>query len=89
MVELKAGRVLEPVHEAQLLIYGRACDVEVGLLLNFGPVPKIKRLVFGNEKKKNLRRLVAGHLLQKLICLQKKLERRRPVERLITELGSL
>jgi GxxExxY protein len=55
MVELKAGRALEPVHEAQLLNYLRACDVEVGLLLNFGPVPKIKRLVFANERTKNLR----------------------------------
>jgi GxxExxY protein len=51
IVELKAAKALEPVHEAQLLHYLRTSDVEVGLLLNFGPIPKIKRLVFANEKK--------------------------------------
>jgi GxxExxY protein len=55
VVELKAARALEPVHEAQLLNYLRASELEVGLLLNFGPAPKIKRMVFANEKKKSLR----------------------------------
>src|SRR5579863_1236350 len=51
IVELKAVKALEPFHEAQLLNYPRASHLEVGLLLNFGPTPKIKRLVFANEKK--------------------------------------
>ena len=55
VVELKAARALEPVHEAQLLNYLRASDIEVGLVLNFGSVPKMKRMVFANERKKNLR----------------------------------
>jgi GxxExxY protein len=55
VVELKAARVLEAVHEAQLLNYLRAFEFEVGLLLNFGPAPRVKRLVFTNDKKKNLR----------------------------------
>jgi GxxExxY protein len=51
IVELKAVKALEPFHEAQLLNYLRASDLEVGLLLNFGPTPRLKRLVFANEKK--------------------------------------
>jgi GxxExxY protein len=50
IVELKACRTLEPIHEAQLLNL-RASDIEVGLLLNFGPKPTIKRLVFANVHK--------------------------------------
>jgi hypothetical protein len=37
------------------LNYLRASNLLVGLLLNFGPTPKLKRLVFANEKK-HLRR---------------------------------
>ena len=55
IVELKAARALEPAHETQLLNYLRASALEVGLLLNFGPRPQIKRMVFANEKQKNLR----------------------------------
>ena len=51
IVELKAVKALEPFHEAQLLNYLRASDLEIGLLLNFGPTPRLKRFVFANEKK--------------------------------------
>jgi len=52
LLELKAARTLEPAHEAQLLHYLRATEVEVGLLLNFGLRPQFRRLVFDNERKK-------------------------------------
>lgn len=55
IVELKACRVLDPSAEAQVLNYLRATDVEVGLLLNFGERPQIKRLVFDNDRKKSHR----------------------------------
>ncbi|MGB6403267.1 MAG: GxxExxY protein, partial [Candidatus Sulfotelmatobacter sp.] len=52
LLELKAARALESAHEAQLLHYLRATDVEVGLLLNFGLRPQFRRLLFDNARKK-------------------------------------
>ena len=51
IVEIKAARNLALENEAQLLNYLKATDKEVGLLLNFGPKPEIKRKVFDNLKK--------------------------------------
>lgn len=51
LVELKAGKGLDPSHEAQLLNYLRATEIEVGLLLNFGPRPQVRRFAFTNERK--------------------------------------
>ena len=51
IVEIKAVSNLAIEHEAQLLNYLKATDKEVGLLLNFGPKPKIKRRVFDNFRK--------------------------------------
>jgi GxxExxY protein len=53
IVALKAVRTLESAHEAQLLNLLRASNIEVGLLLNFGPKPRVKRLVFSNWNKQN------------------------------------
>jgi GxxExxY protein len=51
LVEIKAVRSLADEHEAQLLNYLKATDIEVGLLLNFGPKPQIKRKAFDNLRK--------------------------------------
>jgi GxxExxY protein len=51
LVELKATKRLEQVHESQTLNYLRATDFEVALLFNFGPSAQLKRLVFDNERK--------------------------------------
>jgi len=51
LLELKAVRTLDTAHQAQLLNYLRATDIEVGLLLNFGVKPEFKRLVFDNQRK--------------------------------------
>jgi GxxExxY protein len=52
LLELKAARELDPSHEAQTLNYLRATPIEVGLLMNFGPKPKFRRLVFENDRKR-------------------------------------
>lgn len=51
LLELKACRAIEPAHEAQLLHYLRSTTIEVGLLLNFGPRPQVRRMAFENERK--------------------------------------
>lgn len=38
-------------NEAQLLNYLKAKDIEVGLLLNFGPKPEVRRKAFDNVRK--------------------------------------
>ena len=52
IVETKAARSLDTAHEAQLLNYLRATEIEVGLLLNFGHRPDFKRLAFSNDRKR-------------------------------------
>lgn len=51
IVELKAAESLCEEHEIQLINYLKATEMEVGLLLNFGKRPQIKRKVFSNELK--------------------------------------
>jgi GxxExxY protein len=51
LLELKAARNLDAAHQAQLLNYLRATEIEVGLLLNFGLKPEFKRLIFDNPRK--------------------------------------
>ena len=51
IIELKAAKKFAEDHHAQLLNYLKATDIEVGLLLNFGPKPEISRKVFDNSRK--------------------------------------
>lgn len=50
IIELKAVRALDPAHEAQLINYLKATNIEVGLLLNFGRKPEFKRFIFNNKR---------------------------------------
>lgn len=54
-VELKAIEVLAENNEHQLVNYLKATNIEVGLLLNFGKSPQVKRKIFDNDKKKMLK----------------------------------
>lgn len=54
IIELKAAEGLIEEHEAQLLNYLRATEIEVGLLLNFGKKPQFKRKIFENVYKKSV-----------------------------------
>lgn len=50
IVEIKAAKTLNLEHEAQLLNYLKATKIEVGLLLNFGPKPEVKRRILDHFK---------------------------------------
>ncbi len=50
IIELKATETLCEEHEFQLINYLKATEIEVGLLLNFGKKPELKRMVFSNYK---------------------------------------
>lgn len=54
LLELKAARMLDSSHRAQLMNYLRATEIEVGLLLNFGEKPEFKRVIFDNLKKQRV-----------------------------------
>lgn len=43
IIELKAAESLREEHELQLLNYLRATESQVGLLLNFGKKPEMRR----------------------------------------------
>ena len=51
ILELKAVSTFNPAHEAQLINYLKATNIEVGLLLNFGRKPEFKRFVYDNKRK--------------------------------------
>ena len=54
ILELKANERLLQENEFQLINYLRATNIEVGLLLNFGVKPEVKRKAFSNDRKKSL-----------------------------------
>ena len=49
--ELKINEMLSGDNEYQLVNYLKATTVEVGLLLNFGKKPELRRKIYDNEKK--------------------------------------
>jgi len=51
IIELKAAESFCEEHENQLINYLKATNIEVGLLLNFGKKPEIKRKAFSNKNK--------------------------------------
>ena len=53
IIEFKCAETLCEAHEAQLLNYLKATDIEVGLLLNFCPKPAFRRKIFTNDKKRH------------------------------------
>jgi len=51
IIENKAATALVEAHEAQLINYLKATNIEIGLLLNFGKEAEIRRKIFTNDRK--------------------------------------
>ena len=51
ILELKAVENICKEHEYQLINYLKACNLEVGLLLNFGKKAELKRIIYTNDRK--------------------------------------
>ena len=51
IIELKAVSIIIQKHEIQLMNYLKATPMEVGLLINFGEKPEVKRKIFTNDMK--------------------------------------
>lgn len=54
LLELKAAQRLNEDHSAQILNYLKATEIEVGLLLNFGPQAEFRRKIYDNNRKGSL-----------------------------------
>ena len=62
VVELKTAESISKAHEAQVLHYLRASPMEIGLVMNFGPDARFRRIVFQNARKKRM----SGEALQQV-----------------------
>jgi len=51
IVELKAAEKLCTAHGNHLINYLKATDIEVGMLLNFGPRPQFECKLFTKDRK--------------------------------------
>lgn len=55
IVEIKAATALCPENEAQLINYLKATNMEVGLLINFGAKPEIRRRVYSSAEANHIK----------------------------------
>jgi len=51
LLELKTAEQIVSAHESQVLNYLRSTGLELGLILNFGPKPQVRRLLLDNSRK--------------------------------------
>ncbi len=50
ILEIKAVKQINPDYEVQLVNYLKATNIDVGLLLNFGPSLQVKRKIFETSR---------------------------------------
>jgi GxxExxY protein len=60
LLELKTAEQIVAAHESQVLNYLRSTALELGLILNFGPKPQVRRLLLDNSRKHTKRHHAGG-----------------------------
>jgi GxxExxY protein len=60
LLELKSGDALSREHGSQTMNYLKTTNIEVALLMNFGPTPHFKRFVMDNSKKRSVQSVSIG-----------------------------
>lgn len=60
LLELKTADQIVAAHESQVLNYLRSTSLELGLILNFGPRPQVRRLLLDNSRKHTRSQHVGG-----------------------------
>jgi GxxExxY protein len=60
LLELKTAEQIVAAHESQVLNYLRSTALELGLILNFGPRPQLRRLLLDNSRKHTKTRRAGG-----------------------------
>ena len=60
LLELNTAEKIIPAHKSQVINYLRSTALELGLILNFGPTPQVRRLMLDNIRKHNFARGVGG-----------------------------
>lgn len=58
ILEIKTSAGIDKAHEAQLLNYLKASEIEVGLVLKFGQTAQYKRQVFSNQTRNLVKNLL-------------------------------
>jgi GxxExxY protein len=54
VLELKTAESISKAHEAQVLHYLRGSAMEIGLVMNFGPNARLRRVEMRNERKRRM-----------------------------------
>jgi len=62
LLELKTAEQIVAAHESQVLNYLRSTALELGLILNFGPKPQVRRLLLDNSRKHTKTQYAGGSL---------------------------
>jgi GxxExxY protein len=60
LLELTTAEAIIPAYESQVINYLRSTALELGLILNFGPKPQVRRILLDNIRKSRMHQTAGG-----------------------------